>query len=451
MSSSVGSIARWQEEVRGLLPHLSRTQADGLGRLSYAMNLSGHCGLTRVCGLLAQVENRPMGQVRQQAREVYYEAEAKRGTHRREIEVEPCFAPLLAGILQRWRGEKQVVLALDASQLSGRFVVLSISVMYRGCGLPVAWTILPAHQKHGWNQEWKRMLDVLAPAVGGEWNVLVLADQGLYSAPLYRQIQRFGWHPLMRVHENLGFRGFGEADFRHLGQRVSRRGRGWKGQGEWSEKGERMQGTVVVRWERGYEKKWVLVTDLSPKAVQAAWYQMRFWIEDEYKDHKRGEFHWEQTKMTDPKRAERLWLVMAVAMVRAVLLGGVLEAEEQARVRKKRSARGRPPKPQRRPRGREQSCLVRGQQAILATSLNGDVPSLGEVVAPAWPKATYPIGPPSASWVDKKRRREERRLAAKRRQRKRGQEGSPTRGNTCLRRSGDLVALAAPSVQENPP
>lgn len=465
MSSSVASIARWQEEVRDLLPNLSRSQADGLGRLSYAMGLTGQCGLTRLCGLLAHLESRPMGRLRQQLREFYYEAEAKRGTRRREVEVEACFAPLLAGLLLRWRGEKKLVLALDASQMGSRFVVLSISVMYRGCGLPVAWTILAAHQKHGWNQEWKRLLDVLAPAVGADWSVLVLTDQGLYSAPLYRHIQRVGWHPMMRVHENLGIRGLGEEDFGPVGQRVNRAGRGWKGQGEWSEKGERMQGTVVIRWERGYEKKWVLVTDLEPKAVQAAWYQMRFWIEDEYKDHKRGGFHWEQTKMTDPKRAERLWLVMAVAMLRAVLIGGRLEAEEQSRARTKRQAqRGRPPKSQRRPRGREQSCLVRGQQAILAADLKAEALPLGEVMAHGWPNATYPIGQPSRSWLEKKRRREERRLEAKRRQRKRGQTAQamapPAQEVTPLARPASpperlcpagLVPVVPLSVQENPP
>jgi hypothetical protein len=61
-----------------------------------------------------------------------------------------------------------------------------------------------------------------------------------------------------------------------------------------------------------------VVTDLALEEAKVAWYQMRFWIEDEYKDQKRGAFHWEQTKMSDPGR---LYLVMAVAMQAAVLVG----------------------------------------------------------------------------------------------------------------------------------
>jgi hypothetical protein len=67
--------------------------------------------------------------------------------------VTTCFAPLLGWVLSWWQGT-QVALALDASSLGDRFVVLALSVVYRGCAIPVAWTILPANQKHAWRGEW---------------------------------------------------------------------------------------------------------------------------------------------------------------------------------------------------------------------------------------------------------------------------------------------------------
>ena len=53
-------------------------------------------------------------------------------------------------------------------------------------------------------------------------------------------------------------------------------------------------------------------------------------LENEYKDHKSGGWGWEQTKMTDPKRAERQWLARAVAM----LVAGQKEAAEQEHKRR---------------------------------------------------------------------------------------------------------------------
>jgi len=43
-----------------------------------------------------------------------------------------------------------VVLALDATTLGQRFVVLALSMFYRGCTIPVAWTVLPTGEKHIW-------------------------------------------------------------------------------------------------------------------------------------------------------------------------------------------------------------------------------------------------------------------------------------------------------------
>ncbi len=102
-----------------------------------------------------------------------------------------------------------------------------------------------------------------------------------------------------------------------------------------------MHGTVLVRWEEGYEEAICVVSDLPQDQAKTAWYQMRFWIEDEYKDGKRGWFHWEQTKMTNPQRASRLWVVLAIVLHKAILLGGQLEAQEQrARHRSKRHQPG---------------------------------------------------------------------------------------------------------------
>jgi hypothetical protein len=193
------------------------------------------------------------------------------------------------------------------------------------------------HQEGEWRPHWERMLRQLAEAVPAEWNVLVMADRGLYAAWLYQAIQANGWHPFLRVKKNLSFRAEGEKAFCSIGGRVKRTGREWKGVGAWSEQGARMEGSVLVRWEKGYEEPICVVSDLPPEQAKTAWYQLRFWIEDEYKDGKRGWFHWEHTKMTKPERASRLWLVLAIVMQKAILLGGELEAQEQeARAKNRR-------------------------------------------------------------------------------------------------------------------
>ena len=59
-----------------------------------------------------------------------------------------------------------------------------------------------------------------------------------------------------------------------------------------------------------------------------------------------------------------------------------------------------------RPRGREQSVLMRGQQAIHAAVLRGEELPMGHVVAEEWPKQTYAVHKPTKSWIKKSREKE---------------------------------------------
>ena len=125
MSSSVESIALWQKRVGDFLPNLSRSQAKVLGLLSYGMVILDGCGISKLSNGLAKIEQVPAPRLRQRLREFYYEAEAKKGKKRREVDVQTCFGDLLRGILQGWEGEKELALALDASTLGERFTVLN--------------------------------------------------------------------------------------------------------------------------------------------------------------------------------------------------------------------------------------------------------------------------------------------------------------------------------------
>lgn len=184
------------------------------------------------------------------------------------MDVQACFGDLLRGILQGWEGKKELALSLDASTLGERFTVLNISVMYRGCGMSVAWKIIPAMQEGEWRPYWEELLATLAGIVPPDWLVIVMADRGLYAPWLYQAIQRLGGHPMLRVKEDLSFKAQGEENFAPIGMRVQRRGRGWRGVGEWSEHGERMEGTLLIRWEKGYEEKLAVVTGMPRKRGQ---------------------------------------------------------------------------------------------------------------------------------------------------------------------------------------
>ena len=297
-------LSQWETTVSTHLPSLSRSQATVLALWSYGMVLARSCGITSVAALLAPLLGAKETTGRQRLREWCYDAEHKRGKHRQQLDVSTCFAPLLRWVLAWWpASEQRLALAMDASTLAQRFTVLTLSVVYRGCAIPVAWVVIPACTKGAWRAHWERLFDLLAGSVPADWTVVVLADRGLYARWLYLHICKRGWHPFLRINLGGNVRPEGAATFRPLAALVPRVGSTWGGRVTcFSGKESQLGCTLLARWDAGYAAPWLIVTDLAPEVAEAAWYGMRSWIEGGVKDIKRGGWQWHQTKMTDPAR-----------------------------------------------------------------------------------------------------------------------------------------------------
>ena len=318
------AVYQWTAVVTTYMPHLSKPQAAVLAFWSLGMVLARSCGLSAVSEVLAQGLERKPNTVRQQLREWCYEAKAKRGGPRQELAVATCFAPLLGWVLSWWEGH-QLAVAVDATTLGPRFVVLVISVVYRGCAIPVAWTVLPATEKHGWRREWLRMLRQVRAAVPRRFFVIVLADRGLYARGLFRRIVRLGWHPLLRINTGGTFRPAASTHYQPLRELVPQPGTQWVGAGTAFQGPRRLNCTLLARWDAGYADPWLLLPDLAPSAGEACWYGLRAWIEQGFKITKRGGWQWQRTRMTDPQRAARLGLAVAVATLWLLSVGGRAE------------------------------------------------------------------------------------------------------------------------------
>jgi hypothetical protein len=188
-------LSPWRETVSMAFPTLSRPQASVLALWSYAMVLAKSCGLTTVCAALAIQLDCSEGSLTQRLREWCYDAKDKKGVNRQTLDVTTCFAPLLAWVLRLWPAdERHLALAIDASTLKQRFTVLCVSVVYRGCAIPVAWKIVATDQKGSWQAHGKGLLSQVQAGVPASWTVIVLSDRGLYARWLYTHIVSLGWH-----------------------------------------------------------------------------------------------------------------------------------------------------------------------------------------------------------------------------------------------------------------
>jgi len=394
MPPELQGITEWAETISQRLPNLSWPEARGLALWSYGAQAVGSCGQSQVAFFLAQVLAHKVESVRQRLREWTWEAAAKAGRKRRSLDVAPCFGGLLAWVVALTApGERQLALALDASSLGMHFVVLAVSVLYRGCAIPIAWQVLVAARPGAWQPVWLKLLRQLHGQVPADWCVLVLADRGLYAAWLFRAIQQLGWHPFLRINSGGQCRLHNRRQFRPLLARVRRDGRQWTGQVVCFPSTP-VAATLLTCRARGCKTPWLLLTDLPPAQANSAWYALRAWIEAGFKDIKRGGWQWQQTRMTDPTRAARLWLVLAVTLLHALHYGSLVEQQTPAPSLAdlppthiaRRTATGQT-------RPRRLSLVRQGRLAWLAAQLRHAPPvALGSLPPNPWPTAlkTYP-------------------------------------------------------------
>ena len=220
---------------------------------------------------------------------------------------------------------------MDATSLGDRFVVLAISVVYRGCAVPIAWKVLKAEEKHTWKPEWQALLKRFKGLVPKGWTVIVLADRGLYAKWLFEAIVELKWHPFLRVNSQGSFRPDNGYHWQSFSCLVPAKGRRWQGRGT-AFRGKRSQlhCTLLGYWGEEHQDPWLVLTDLAPESADACWYGLRAWIEQGFKHSKRSGWQWQHTRMDDPARTEqRLWMAIAIAIATWWLLsvGGEAEAE----------------------------------------------------------------------------------------------------------------------------
>ena len=251
------------------LPHLTQTQLTGLAWWVCGAILAGSACQNAVAAALSTQGN--WHNLRQYLREWLYDGSDRARPCKTQLEVRICFVPLLRWVLAWWRSER-LALAVDPTSKKDDSVAIVISVLYRGCAIPVAWHIRHANQRGSWMDPIVELLRELAPAVPREMTVVVLCDRGIASPKLWKQIRAHslpptrsgGWHPCMRYPKNIIFCA---EDGRRLPARafVPRPDTAWVGWGAAFGRGTaKPRCTLLAVWYTEQEEPWVILTDLPP-------------------------------------------------------------------------------------------------------------------------------------------------------------------------------------------
>lgn len=242
-------FAQWRRTIMQHLPHLSKPQATGFAWWSVGMVLARSCAWTTVRHLLAQGLQRKDQTVRQQRRAWDDDTPRKRGAKRPALHVETCCPVWLGGVVSWGQGTPRA-LALDATALAARCVVVAVRVVSRGGASPGAWVVLPANTQHAWRREGRRRRRRRRPAGPRPGTVLGLAARGWEAPWRCRRMVRLGWHPFLRSKTGGSLRPTGATCGRPVAPCAPCPGPSWRGAGSAFAR-HQVPCTVLARWEAG--------------------------------------------------------------------------------------------------------------------------------------------------------------------------------------------------------
>ena len=100
------------------------------------------------------------------------------------IDVRARFASLMRWVLSLWTSS-DLALAIDPTTLSDRLCVIVVSVVYRGCAIPVAWVAMPANKPGKWIDPACEPLDSLSVAIPTTMRSIAMTVRGLRSPKLW--------------------------------------------------------------------------------------------------------------------------------------------------------------------------------------------------------------------------------------------------------------------------
>ena len=219
---------------------------------------------------------------------------------------------------------------------------LEVALAYHGRAVPLAWAVYPARgipAGQTWQALFERALDRAAAPLPPGRPVLLLLDRGFVSPAVWDAVIARGWHPVLRAQRSVRLRTPDGAEG-PVGDLLGQDAGLVALAGEVFKKGGWRAAAATALRRDGLEEAWLLLSDLPPGEERALEYAARMHIEQAFRDDRSAGWRWEQSRVKDPERAERLLLVLHPATLWCLSLGAAAVQAGRARrwVRPRRPA-----------------------------------------------------------------------------------------------------------------
>lgn len=237
------------------------------------------------------------------------------------IKIEKIYLPLVLKAISG-REQERLYVALDTTLLWNQFCFVYLSLVIGGRGIPLLWLGLEHPSASVAWEKYAPLLEKGHQYLASFSNVMLLADRGFANQNLVKWLQAIRWHWAIRLPSDTLIYG------------VRRRGFGYKVSELFPPRQEAVFYKNVRIWEDAQlqvhlalasvpaaKDKWAIITD-EPPSLDTFWqYGLRFRIEHLFLDSKSGVFQWEMSRVRSVECLERLYLVIAIAVLFSTLVG----------------------------------------------------------------------------------------------------------------------------------
>lgn len=238
------------------------------------------------------------------------------------------FVPEMIELLSK--ETQTVVLMMDQSKVGRDFECLMISARLGERAVAVGWYVKKTKGEIGFEEQ-KKLLEKVFEKIPRGIKILLSADRFYGTAALIKWCQDKKWQYRIRLKGNLILRHMGgelnTGELKKLGLSMVENA-------ELNSTG--VKTCIGVLQEEGYREPWIIAMDCKPNKGRILDYSMRWGIEALFSDMKTRGFGITKTQLRDPKRIERLLLVLTIACYWAVSTGMQPRQSNNKRVSKKK-------------------------------------------------------------------------------------------------------------------
>lgn len=233
--------------------------------------------------------------------------------------IRAIYLPLVLLALKSWQSHR-LYLALDTTVVWNRLCMIHLSVVCCGRAVPLLWRVFEHPSASLAFEHYRPLLDQARELLRHHPDVMVLAEWGFANQELLKWLQASPWHYCVRLPADVIVHGPRRYPVT-VGQIWPSRGeaRLWNQVGLWQE--ARYRGNLVLAHLDGVADPWAVLTD-QPASLKVLWlYSLRFRVEELFLDSKSGAFQLEDSRIRSAQSLERLYLVVALALLYATCEG----------------------------------------------------------------------------------------------------------------------------------